>query len=56
MYCCLEPDEVYAYVYTVVNGVRRSSEPMKIYTRSDIPSFNLEFRLLLRKVCDEGME
>lgn len=53
MYCCLESDEVYAYVYKVTNNTRNPAEPMKIYNSLGTPSFNLEFRLLLRKTCDE---
>ena len=53
MYCCLAPDEVYAYVYEVTDGRRNPAEPMKIYSSWDVPSFNLEFRLMLRKACDE---
>lgn len=53
MYCCLEPDEVYARVYEVTDGRRNPAEPMKIYNSWDVPSFNLEFRLMLRRVCDE---
>ena len=53
MYCCLAPDEVYAYVYEVTGGRRNPAEPMKIYSSWDVPSFNLEFRLMLRKTCDE---
>ena len=56
MYCCLAPDEVYAYVYEVTNGRRSPAEPMKIYSSWDVHSFNLEFRLLLRKVCDELLD
>lgn len=53
MYCCLAPDQVYAYVYEVTDGSRNPAEPMKIYSSWDVPSFNLEFRLMLRRVCDE---
>ncbi len=53
MYCCLEPDEVYARVYEVTDGSRNPSEPMKVYNSLDIPSFNLEFRMLLKQVCDK---
>lgn len=56
MYCCLVPDEVYAYVYEVTDGTRNPAEPMKLYNSWDIPSFNLGFRLLLRKYCDELLE
>lgn len=53
MYCCLEPDEVYARVYEVTDGKRNPMEPMKVYNSLEIPSFNLEFRLLLKKYCNE---
>lgn len=53
MYCCLGYDEIYARVYEVTDGTRNPTEPMKVYNSLDIPSFNLEFRLLLKKVCDE---
>ncbi len=53
MYCCLAADQVYAYVYEVTDGRRNPAEPMKIYSSWDVPSFNLEFRLMLRKTCDE---
>ena len=53
MYCCLAPDQVYAYVYEATNGRRNPAEPLKIYAGNATPSFNLEFRLLLRQVCDE---
>ena len=53
MYCCLGYDEIYARVYEVTDGTRKPAEPMKVYNSLDIPSFNLEFRLLLKKVCDE---
>ena len=53
MYCCLASDEVYAYVYEVVDGQRSPLEPMKVYNSSEVPSFNLEFRLLLQKYCNE---
>ena len=53
MYCCLAPEDVYARVYEVTDGRRNPAEPMKIYSSLDIPSFNLEFRLLLRKYCNE---
>ncbi len=53
MYCCLGYDEIYARVYEITDGTRNPAEPMKIYSSWDVPSFNLEFRLLLRKVCDE---
>lgn len=52
MYCCLEPDEVFARVHMIGSP----TEPIKIYNSWDVPSFNLEFRLLLRKYCDELME
>ena len=55
MYCCLGYDEIYARVYEITNGTRNPAEPMKVYNSLDIPSFNLEFRLLLKKVCDELM-
>ena len=53
MYCCLAPEDVYARVYEVTDGTRNPAEPMKIYSSLDIPSFNLELRLLLCKYCDE---
>ena len=53
MYCCLGYDEIYACVYEVTDGTRRPAEPMKVYNSLDIPSFNLKFRLLLKKVCDQ---
>lgn len=55
MYCCLAPEEVYARVYEVVGGTRNPREPMKVYDSWDVPSFNLEFRLLLKKVCDDAL-
>ena len=51
-----DPDEVYAYVYEVTNGRRNPAEPMKIYSSWDVPSFNLEFRLMLRNACDELLD
>ena len=52
MYCCLAPQATYARVYEVV-GEEYPREPIKVYNSLAVPSFNLEFRLLLKKVCDE---
>lgn len=56
MYCCLAPEDVYARVYEVTDGRRNPAEPMKIYSSWDVPSFNLEFRLLLHKYCNELLD
>lgn len=53
MYCCLAPDDVYARVYEVTDGRRNPVEPIKVYNSLFVPSFNLEFRMLLKQICDE---
>lgn len=48
-FCCLE-GEVTADITVYVNGQRHPAERQKLYTDLSVPSFNREFRELLRQV------
>lgn len=48
-FCCLE-GEVTADITVFVNGQRHPAERQKLYTDLSVPSFNREFRELLRQV------